>query len=177
MRQHVLFSSIAAFAVAGKVAAAQTLSSAVKLPSNTTPIATTSFAPYVAAGALGNTPINLSLVAVDLGPNSRFDGTITFKPFEKSVAYLNSPVAVPNGDYSVQLAFARVNAPAAVTITRGPSTSSPLLVSCSLAVSINTLQTCNSGVFSITDGNLSLTLGFPTGSEVSLAKVTVNRWK
>jgi hypothetical protein len=174
MRQHVLFSSIAAFAVAGKVAAAQTLSPVVKLGSPSLPIATVSFAPYTAFGVLGNAPINLGLVAVDFGPNARLDGTVMFKPFQKSAAYLNAPIALPNGNYSVQLAFSRVNAPAVVTITRGTST---VLTSCSLVTSFNTTQACSSGVFSIADGKLDLALGFPTGSEVSLAKITVNQWK
>jgi len=51
------------------------------------------------------------------------------------------------------------------------------LSSCSLVTSFNTTQACNSGVFSVADGKLDLALGFPSGSEVSLAKITVNQWK
>ena len=174
MRQHVLSSSIAALAVAGTAAAAQTLAPIVKLGSPSIPVATVSFTPYAAFGVLGNTPINLGLVAVDFGPNARLDGTVMFKPFQKSVAYLNGPLALPNGNYSVQLLFSRVNAPAVVTIARGTST---VLASCSLVTSFNTTQACNSAVFSVADGKLDLTLGFPSGDEVSLAKVTVNQWK
>lgn len=174
MRHRFSLSSIVALAVAGEVATAQTLSPTVKVSSASTLVATTSFAAYTAFASLGSTPINLSLIAVNFGPNARLDGTVMFKPIQRSVAYLTAPVALPNGNYSVQLAFSRVNAPAVVTITRGSST---VLVSCSLVTSFSTTQMCNSGIFSVADGKLDLTLGVPSGDEVSLAKVTVSQWK
>jgi hypothetical protein len=93
---------------------------------------------------------------------------------EECAAYLDAPILLPNGSYSVQLSFSRVNSPSVVTITRGVST---VLASCPLVTSFNTTQTCNSGVFAVSNGKLDLALAVPTGDEVSLAKVTVNQLK
>jgi len=174
MRHRFLILSIAALVAPAEAATAQTLSPGVKLAAAALPLATVSFTPYAAFGSLAGAPINLSLVAINLGPTARLDGAIMFKVYEKSVAYLNAPVALPNGTYSVQLVFSRVNSPAVVTITRNVST---LLVSCPLITSFNTTQSCNSGTFAITDGKLDLALGVPSGDEVSLSQVTVSRWK
>ena len=176
MRHQVLIASIAALAVAGEVAAAQPASTTVKPASPGLPIATTSFTPYVASGSLAGAPINLSLEGVSLLPTARLDGSVTFKPYNRSIAYLTA--ALPNGNYSVQLAFSRVTGPAVVTIARtGPNGAPTVMVSCSLVMSFNTRQACDSGAFTVANGQLALTLGVPSGEEITLANVTVSRWK
>lgn len=175
MRQTVLLSTIAGLTVAvAAPAVAQTLAPSVKVSTASTLITTMSFSPYVAFGMLGNSPINLSLLAVNLNSNARLDGAILFKTSEKSAAYLNTPSGLPNGNYSVQLAISRVNAPAVLTITRGASTA---LATCSLVTSFTTTQACNTGIFSVADGQLNLALATPSGDEVTLAKVTLSQWK
>lgn len=174
MRRPVVLSSIAALVVATHAATGQIVASTPQLIPYAPPLATTSFTPYLAFGSLAGTPINLALVGVNFDGNARLDGTVMFVATNKSAAYVNNPVALPSGSYSVQVVVSRVNQPAVLTIVRGSST---VLKSCSLVTSFTTTQACDSGAFTVADGNLSIGLQMSGGDQVTLAKVTVNRWK
>lgn len=162
---------------AGAPAAAQTLSPTTsQLSPYVAPLATTSFTPYAARAWLGNTLVGVSFVGVAFDyQNAPALGLVMFTTDKKSVAYLNTPTALPNGNYSVQFAFSWVSTQAAVfTITRGSNT---LLMSCNLLGATSSTQTCNSGVFSVTDGKLDLALAMTQGYQANLAKITVSQWK
>jgi hypothetical protein len=171
MARHSVLSSIVALVVTSHLAAAQTMPPIKpQISANVPPLATMSFTPYAAFGYLGSATIYLGLDGVGFVGSPQPSGEIIFSPYNKSSAYLNSGVMLPNGSYSVQFAFSRVAQPAVFTITRGSST---VLASCSLPPS-TTIQVCDSGVFSVSDGQLGVRLAMTQGAQATLAKLTVN---
>ena len=166
MARHSVLSSVVALVVTSHLAVAQTPPLIKPQISAGVPLATTSFTPYAAFGFLGSGIIYLGLEGVGFVGSPQPSGEIILSSYNKSSAYLSSGVMLPNGSYSVQFMFSRVAQPAAFTITRGSSTA---LASCSLPAS-PTIQVCDSGVFSVSDGQLGLKLAIIQGYQATLAR-------
>lgn len=132
--------------------------------------ATTSFSAYLAFGTLAGKPINLALDRVEMDGDSHLTGQVMFTATDKSVAYLNSPIGLPNGNYSVEFDFSRVSQPATIAITRGNASTAQ--ATCTIT---NTALSCPSGTFAITDGQLNLVLAITQGYQATLAKITINQ--
>lgn len=168
---------VLALVASAEFSGAQTLATVTApLSPYVAPLATTSFSAYSARGSLGTVVIGVSFAGVSFDyQNALALGVVMFTTANKSVAYLDAPTGLPNGNYSVQFTFTWVSTQAPVfTFTRGSST---IIATCTLLAATTATQTCNSGVFSVTNGKLDLAVAMTQGNQANLAKITVNQLK
>ncbi|MFN2570180.1 MAG: hypothetical protein ABR537_01015 [Gemmatimonadales bacterium] len=135
-------------------------------------LASARFSPWQFRGMLQNSLIDVNLVHVSASWSDQKADRI---PMEVSGGVrLDARPGLPSGAYSVELVFSFVNQPATITFMRQNS----VIGQCSVQVSISydKLQTCDSGIFQIADGELGVWASVSQGKQLTLNQIAVNAW-
>lgn len=134
------------------------------------PSATVSFKPVETRAEL-----NGSIFQVIIGPVNIYDntGAVDMQTAWNSSVYFTEGFPITNGFYSVQFHFTWT-AGMVARITRGTDT----LAECSLPknTSFTIEQTCDSGVFEVTDGKFPVSVKSVGGGGAHLARITLNSY-
>lgn len=148
------------------------------------PLATASFAPASFGGTF-----NGSVLTIGLGWVSSTSpaAPVYMGQYKDSGILVETPQGIANGNYSVEFMIPWANQPATMSLVRGTTEVAQCPIQQQLSYAPGSLvQRCDSGLISVSDGKLNLTLQIKnpnpscqtciSSQQVSVSQVTINRW-
>ena len=185
------FSALATmFVIGGASASAQILQPAPRGELSrlrVAPLATATFTAASLGGTFSGSPVSISLAWVSLShPADR----VLLGQYKDSGIQVQFPQGVANGNYSVEFMVPWSNQPATLGLVRGTGTNE--IAQCAIQQQLSyaagsPVQRCDSGLISVTDGNLTLLLQIKnpnpscqtciSSQQLSVSNITINRWQ
>lgn len=149
-----------------------------------TPLATASFAPLSFGGTFNGSPVTMTLGSVSL---SDLVSPITLGM--GSVIAFGTPQGIGNGNYSMVITVPWANMAMSLQLVRGATEVASCTIQQQLSYAAGApVQQCDTGPFTVGEGNLNLTLriknpnptcqtcvAFP--QQVNVSQVTLNLWR